>query len=127
MNLFEERLTNLKSIQEALLKEKNLPTEYSNGVFQRYQNPVLTAAHAPLHWRYDLNPDSNLFLMERIGINAAFNAGAIKLNDKYLVIVRVEAIDRKSFFAVAESPWRIVCRPARGLARADRGGLQSRR
>jgi 4-O-beta-D-mannosyl-D-glucose phosphorylase len=72
-------------------------------VYQRYEYPVLTHEHAPLNWRYDLNPASNPFLMERFGINATFNAGAIKLNNKYLMVVRVEGIDRKSFFAVAES------------------------
>jgi 4-O-beta-D-mannosyl-D-glucose phosphorylase len=104
MKSFDVRLKQLKKEQEQLLTRKNEPAEYTNGVYQRYKNPVLTAAHAPLHWRYDLNPATNPFLMERLGINAAFNAGAIKLNGKYLVIARMEAIDRKSFFAVAESP-----------------------
>lgn len=104
MKKFEERLKILKRDHEALLKKKNKPAEHTNGVIQRYKNPVLTAEHAPLHWRYDLNPATNPYLMERIGINAAFNAGAIKFNNKYLVIARVEAVDRKSFFAIAESP-----------------------
>jgi len=104
MSAFEERLKELNKKHEELITWKNFPTEETNGVIQRYKFPILTAAHAPLHWRYDLNPASNPFLMERIGINAAFNSGAIKLNGKYLLIVRVEAIDRKSFFAVAESP-----------------------
>ncbi len=85
----------------------NKPNEISgigNGVFDRYKNPVLTAAHTPLSWRYDLNPETNPYLMERFGINAVFNAGAIKLNGKYLMVARVEGADRKSFFAVAESP-----------------------
>jgi 4-O-beta-D-mannosyl-D-glucose phosphorylase len=101
---FEDRLKNLKKNHEALLSIINEPTENTNGVIQRFKNPVLTAEHAPLHWRYDLNPATNPFLMERIGINAAFNAGAIKYNNKFLVIARVEAVDRKSFFAIAESP-----------------------
>ena len=75
----------------------------SNGVFNRYQNPVLTASHTPLFWRYDLNAETNPFLMERFGINAVLNAGAIKWNDKYLLMPRVESTDRKSFFAIAES------------------------
>jgi 4-O-beta-D-mannosyl-D-glucose phosphorylase len=104
MKNFETRLKYLKKEHEKLLGKKNEPIDSSNGVIQRFKNPVLTAEHAPLHWRYDLNPASNPFLMERIGINAAFNAGAIKYNNKYLVIARVEAIDRKSFFAIAESP-----------------------
>jgi 4-O-beta-D-mannosyl-D-glucose phosphorylase len=103
MKTFETRLKELKEQHEALLSLKNKPTDDTNGVFQRYKNPVLTGQHAPLHWRYDLNPETNPFLMERIGINAAFNAGAIKYNGKYILIPRVEAIDRKSFFAIAES------------------------
>ncbi len=103
MKKFNERLKYLKKNHERLLKRKNKPVEYSNGIIQRYKFPVLTAKHVPLQWRFDLNPETNPFLMERIGINATFNAGAIKLNDKYLLIVRVEAVDRKSFFAVAES------------------------
>ncbi len=103
MKTFDERLKYLQKNHETLIKRKNEPIEYTNGIIQRYKYPVLTAAHAPIHWRYDLNPKTNPFLMERIGINATFNAGAIKLNNKYLLIVRVEAVDRKSFFAVAES------------------------
>jgi 4-O-beta-D-mannosyl-D-glucose phosphorylase len=100
---FAERLETLKKAWEKLITRKNAVSEENNGVYKRYQYPVLTAAHAPLSWRYDLNPASNPFLMERFGINAAFNAGAIKLNNKYLLVARVEGIDRKSFFAVAES------------------------
>ncbi|WP_431292712.1 hypothetical protein [Pedobacter sp. P26] len=74
-----------------------------NGIFDRYENPILTAAHVPLNWKYDFNSQTNPYLLERIGINATFNAGAIKFNNKYILIVRVEAADRKSFFAVAES------------------------
>ena len=75
-----------------------------NGVFERYKYPILTADHPPLEWRYDFNPETNPYLMERFGINAVFNAGAIKFNGKYLVMARVEGHDRKSFFAIAESP-----------------------
>lgn len=101
---FNERLEYLKREYKALLERKNTPLEHTNGIYQRCKYPILTADHAPLHWRYDLNEKTNPFLMERIGINAAFNAGAIKFNNKYILIVRVEAWDRKSFFAVAESP-----------------------
>ena len=87
-----------------LIGKKNEPSEQSNGVYTRYKNPVVTAAHAPITWRYDLNAATNPFGMERIGINAAFNAGAIKFNGKYILAVRVEGTDRKSFFAIAESP-----------------------
>lgn len=104
MSAFDARLKELNRKHEELISRKNYPTEETNGVIQRYQYPILTGTHTPLNWRYDLNPETNPFLMERIGINAAFNSGAIKLNGKYILIVRVEAIDRKSFFAVAESP-----------------------
>jgi len=100
---FNKKIEELRKSHESLLKKKNLPL-YVNGVYERYENPVLTAAHAPLEWRYDLNEASNPFLMERFGVHATFNSGAIKWNGKYVLIVRVEADDRKSFFAVAESP-----------------------
>ena len=100
---FEERLACLEQAHAALLAKKNEPV-YVNGVYERYRNPILTAEHAPLFWRYDLNKETNPFLLERFGIHAAFNSGAIKWGDKYLLCVRVEAADRKSFFAMAESP-----------------------
>lgn len=100
---FFERLTALEKKHEALLGLANQKAETGNGVYDRYKNPVLTAQHTPLFWRYDLNSATNPFLMERFGINAVLNAGAIKLNDKFLLVARVEAVDRKSFFAVAES------------------------
>jgi 4-O-beta-D-mannosyl-D-glucose phosphorylase len=101
---FENRLANLKRAHKALLTQPNKKAALGNGIYDRYENPILTAAHAPLFWRYDLNPRSNPYLMERFGINAAFNSGAIKWEGKYLLVVRVEGVDRKSFFAVAESP-----------------------
>lgn len=103
-NDFFERLTKLEKEYEKLLQQPNIKVESSNGIFDRYKNPVLTAAHTPLFWRYDLNKETNPHLMERFGINAVLNAGAIKWNDKYIMVARVEASDRKSFFAVAESP-----------------------
>lgn len=87
-----------------LLERPNFPEEYSNGIFERYTNPVVTAKHTPLAWRYDFNPDTNPFGLERIGINATFNPGAMKWKGKYVLAVRVEGSDRKSFFAMAESP-----------------------
>jgi len=101
---FQERLDQLKTAYNNLISRKNTKQPLGNGIYDRYVNPVLTAAHTPLFWRYDLNSETNPFLMERFGINAAFNAGAIKLNGKYLLVVRTEGMDRKSFFAVAESP-----------------------
>lgn len=104
MSLFNDKVAKLLSGHEALLTRRNEPIEEGNGVITRYRYPVLTAAHTPVFWRYDLNEETNPFLMERIGVNATLNAGAIKWEGKYLMLVRVEGVDRKSFFAVAESP-----------------------
>ena len=100
---FYERKARLESAWRALLERPNRPLE-GNGVYERYAYPALTAAHAPLEWRYDFSPERNPFLMERFGIHAVFNPGAIYLDGKYLLVARVEGADRKSFFAVAESP-----------------------
>jgi 4-O-beta-D-mannosyl-D-glucose phosphorylase len=100
---FSERLRILQTKQEQLLQQKNHAGDQYNGIYQRYRHPVLTAAHVPLNWRYDLNEKSNPFLMERFGINAVLNSGAIKWEGKYLLMARVEGNDRKSFFAIAES------------------------
>ena len=100
---FEDRLEWLKQQHEALVTRKNEPVE-GNGIYERYRYPILTGEHAPLEWRYDLNKETNPYLMERFGIHATFNSGAIKWNGKYILVVRVEGADRKSFFAVAESP-----------------------
>lgn len=102
--LFEPRLDFLISEHKKLIERANEEMEDGNGIFTRYKYPVLTAAHTPIFWRYDLNEQSNPFLMERIGVNATMNSGAIKWRGKYLLVVRVEGSDRKSFFAVAESP-----------------------
>lgn len=101
---FFNRLTALEKRKELLLQQSNEKLAFGNGVVDRYKHPVLTAQHAPLFWLYDLNPETNPHLMERFGINAVFNAGAIKWNNKFLIVARVEASDRKSFFAIAESP-----------------------
>ncbi len=100
---FKERLAYLINAHKELLESVNTPLE-GNGIYERYVHPVLTADHAPLEWRYDLNPKTNPFLMERIGVHAVMNSGAIKWNGRYLLVARVEGNDRKSFFAVAESP-----------------------
>src|SRR6186713_801978 len=100
---FNNRLNFLKEQHKKLEEKKNEAVPGGNGVFERYRNPVLTAMHIPLTWKYDLNPATNPYLMERFGINATLNAGAIKWNDKYALIARVEGTDRKSFFAVADS------------------------
>jgi len=101
---FEKRLEELERSQRKLIKRKNRKRENGNGIYERFEYPVLTAKHTPLFWRYDLNKKTNPFLMERFGINAVFNSTAIKWKKKYLLIARVEGADRKSFFAVAESP-----------------------
>lgn len=105
-NNFYSRLARLEKTQEELVARPNEreAAEKGNGIVDRYKYPVLTAAHTPLFWRYDLNPETNPYLMQRFGINAVLNPGAIKWNDKYLLVARVEGADRKSFFAVAESP-----------------------
>lgn len=100
---FEAQLAELVKKQEALLDKSNPKTDFYNGIYDRYENPVLTAAHAPILWRYDLDYSTNPNLQERLGVNAVMNSGAIYLNGKYCLIARVEGSDRKSFFAVAES------------------------
>lgn len=103
-DVFLKRKKELEQEYQNLIEKPNSPkNEVSNGIFTRYSNPVVTAKHIPLNWRYDFNEKENPLLLERIGYNAAFNAGAIQLNDKYILCVRVEGNDRKSFFAIAES------------------------
>ena len=92
-----------KEKQEKLLSRKNVKSDFYNGIYDRYEYPVLTREHFPLTWRYDLNPKTNPYFMERLGINAVMNSGAIELNGKYYLIARIEGNDRKSFFGVAES------------------------
>ena len=103
MTDFKQRLAWLEESHAALLSRKNEPV-LGNGVYERYKYPILTSEHAPLFWRYDLDEKTNPYLMERFGIHAVFNSGAIKWNGKYVLVCRVEGADRKSFFAVAESP-----------------------
>ncbi|KAA8484716.1 4-O-beta-D-mannosyl-D-glucose phosphorylase [Arcticibacter tournemirensis] len=100
---FEKRLYELQRAYKELTRRENVQDNLGNGIYERYQYPVLTAAHVPLEWRYDLNYEKNPFLLERFGINATFNSGAIKFRGKYVIVARVEGLDRKSFFAVAES------------------------
>lgn len=89
--------------QEELIGCKNEIADDYNGIYDRYKNPVLTREHIPLTWRYDLNPETNPFFMERLGVNAVMNSGAIYLDGKYYLVARIEGNDRKSFFGVAES------------------------
>ena len=104
MNIYNKRLKLLEENFEALVSTENRKVVLGNGIYDRYENPILTAQHTPLSWRYDLNPETNPYYMERFGINSTFNAGAIKWKGKYILVVRVEGLDRKSFFAIAESP-----------------------
>ena len=99
---FVRRLDILEAAHQTLLSRRAEPIE-GNGIFERHRDAVLTAAHTPLAWRYDLDAERNPFLLERMAINAVFNPGAIMIEDRFLLVVRVEGADRKSFFAVAES------------------------
>ena len=101
---YQAKIAALRQRHEQLLRKPNIPEEFGNGIYTRYQNPILTAEHTPLEWRYDFNEQDNPYLMQRIMMNATLNSGAIKWRGKYLLVVRVEGADRKSFFAVAESP-----------------------
>lgn len=103
MTIFEERFQRIKNEKQRLTETPNEMLGSGDGFCDRYKFPVLTAAHVPVFWEYDLDPGRNPYFMKRFGINAVFNAGAIKLGSKYLLVVRVEGYDRKSFFAVAES------------------------
>lgn len=103
MATFQQKLQHLRRNHQDLIARRNRRVEHTNGIYWRYQYPAIEAAHVPLEWRYDLDERTNPHLMERIGVNATFNAGAIKLDGRYLMVVRVEGNDRKSFFAVAES------------------------
>ena len=102
---YKDKVRILRQHHEELLARENKPVDgCGNGIYQKYQNPILTAEHTPLEWRYDFSETDNPYLMQRIMMNAVLNAGAIKLNGRYLLVCRVEGADRKSFFAVAESP-----------------------
>ena len=101
---YQEKVQALRQRHEALLQRKNQVVEGGNGIYEKYVYPILTAEHTPLEWKYDFNEQDNPFLMQRIMMNAVLNAGAIKLDGRYLLVCRVEGADRKSFFAVAESP-----------------------
>ncbi len=114
---FSKRWKTLVEEHEALLARRNRKVRSGyNGIYHRYNHPVLTAAHVPLHWKYDLHYETNPFLMQRIGYNAVFNSGALYIEGRYLLMARVEGWDRKSFFAIAESrdginQWRFWDRP----------------
>ena len=100
--IHEKYYEKLKEYDE-LIAKKNKKSDFYNGIYDRYENPVLTRDHIPLTWKYDLNKETNPYFMERLGINAVMNSGAIYLNGKYYLVARIEGNDRKSFFGVAES------------------------
>ena len=101
---FEQKVAAVRQRHEQLITRPNVKREWGNGIYDKYLYPIVTAEHTPLEWRYDFNEQDNPHFMQRIMMNATLNSGAIKLNGKYLLVVRTEGADRKSFFAVAESP-----------------------
>jgi 4-O-beta-D-mannosyl-D-glucose phosphorylase len=107
-SFFQQRLADIKKEHDLLLSQQNLAEPLGNGIYKRYKNPVLTAAHAPITWRYDLNPQTNPFCMERIGINAAFNAGAIKWNGKYLLLPAWKATTVNRFLLWPKVPTELI-------------------
>jgi 4-O-beta-D-mannosyl-D-glucose phosphorylase len=113
---YKDKIQTLRAAHETLLNRPNEPIDGGNGIYTKYQYPILTAEHTPLEWRYDFDEASNPYLMQRIMMNAVLNAGAILFEGKYTVVARVEGADRKSFFAVAQSPngidnWRFWSEP----------------
>ena len=101
--VFEQNKAMVMKRYEETINRKNKKTDFYNGIYDRYEYPVLTRDHIPPFWKFDMNPETNPYFMERIGVNCVFNAGAIELDDKFYLVARVEGNDRKSFFAVAES------------------------
>ncbi len=100
---FEENKANVMKRYEETVNRKNVKSDFYNGIYDRYEYPVLTRDHIPPFWKYDMNPETNPYFMERLGVNCTFNSGAIEMNGKFYLVARVEGNDRKSFFAVAES------------------------
>lgn len=101
--LFEENKATVMKRYEETINRKNVKSDFYNGIYDRYEYPVLTRGHIPPFWKFDMNPDTNPYFMERLGVNAVMNSGAIELDGKFYLVARVEGNDRKSFFAVAES------------------------
>lgn len=101
--LFEENKAMVMQRYEEVVNRKNVKSDFYNGIYDRYEYPVLTRDHIPPFWKFDMNPETNPYFMERLGVNAVMNSGAIELNGKFYLVARVEGNDRKSFFAVAES------------------------
>ncbi len=102
-NIFEQNKEMIMKRYEEIVNRKNVKSDFYNGIYDRYEYPVLTRDHIPPFWKFDMNPETNPYFMERLGVNCAFNSGAIELDGKFYLVARVEGNDRKSFFAVAES------------------------
>jgi len=101
---FQERVAKVTAKHRALVERKNTVNEdWDNGVYERWVDPVITREHIPLDWRFDFNPATNPYFLERLGVNATLNPAATYINGKYVMVVRMEGVDRKSIFAVAES------------------------
>lgn len=105
--------------QERLLAQKNEKSEFYNGILQKYKYPVLTREHIPLHWKYDLNPNTNPYFMERLGVNAVMNSGAIELNGKFYLVARIEGNDRTENMPSTPARWMILSTPAAAEALAS--------
>ncbi len=103
MSNFEANYNTVMKKYEEVINRKNVKSDFYNGIYDRYEYPVLTRDHIPPFWKFDMNPETNPHFMERLGVNAVFNSGAIELDGKFYLVARVEGNDRKSFFAVAES------------------------
>lgn len=101
--LFDENKAKVMKRYEEIISRKNVKSDFYNGIYDRYAYPVLTRDHIPPFWKYDMNPETNPYFMERLGVNAVMNSGAIEFDGKFYLVARVEGNDRKSFFAVAES------------------------
>lgn len=101
--LFDENKAKVMKRYEEIINRRNVKSDFYNGIYDRYEYPVLTRDHIPPFWKFDMNPETNPYFMERLGVNCVFNSGAIELNGKFYLVARVEGNDRKSFFAVAES------------------------
>jgi len=101
--MFHKKCEEMMQRYEAVIARKNEKTDFYNGIYDRYRYPVLTREHIPPFWKYDMNPETNPYFMERLGVNCVFNSGAIELDGKFYLVARVEGNDRKSFFAIAES------------------------
>jgi 4-O-beta-D-mannosyl-D-glucose phosphorylase len=101
--MINKKYYELQEKLNALVNRVNIKADDYTGLYDRYKYPALTAEHAPVIWKYDLDSETNPLFEQRLGINAVMNSGAIKFDGKYCLVARVEGWDRKSFFAIARS------------------------